>query len=221
MRRRDFIKILAASAASLPLTARAQQAAMPLIGFLNSGSPDRFAPMVSAFLEGLKEAGYVEGRNVAIEYRWANGHYDRLPALVGELVRSPSLGHCRDQHACQSRSKVLDHFDSDCFHHWRRPSPARTCREFEPTRRQCHGRDANDRRSCAETGGAGSRIGPAGDHFWHAHQSEKSIGRVRETRTHSRRPSNSESNSTFCTSAPTQNLKRPSRPSANRVPARS
>lgn len=86
MRRRDFIKILAASAASLPVTARAQQAAMPLIGFLNSGSPDRFAPMVSAFLEGLKEAGYVEGRNVAIEYRWANGHYDRLPALVGELV---------------------------------------------------------------------------------------------------------------------------------------
>src|SRR4029077_11734599 len=86
MRRRDFIKILAASAASLPLTARAQQAAMPLIGFFNSGSPDRLAPMVSAFLEGLKEAGYVAVRNVAIEYRWANGHYDRLPALVGELV---------------------------------------------------------------------------------------------------------------------------------------
>ena len=123
-----------------------------------------------------------------------------------------SLGHCRDQHACQSRSKVLDHFDSDCVHDWRRPGPARTCREFEPTRRKRHWRDANDRRSCAETGGAGSRIGPAGDYSWHAHQSEKSIGRVRETRTHSRRPLNSESNSTFCTSAPTQNLKRPSRP---------
>jgi putative tryptophan/tyrosine transport system substrate-binding protein len=57
---------------------------MPVIGFLNSGSPDRFAPM---FLQGLKEAGFVEGRNVAIEYRWANGQYDSLAALVGDLVR--------------------------------------------------------------------------------------------------------------------------------------
>ena len=60
---------------------------MPVIGFLNSGSPDRFAPMLAAFLQGLKEAGFVEGRNVAIEYRWANGQYDRLGALVGDLVR--------------------------------------------------------------------------------------------------------------------------------------
>jgi ABC-type uncharacterized transport system substrate-binding protein len=64
-----------------------QRAAMPVIGFLNSGSPDRFAPMLAAFLQGLKEAGFVEGRNVAIEYRWANGQYDSLAALVGDLVR--------------------------------------------------------------------------------------------------------------------------------------
>src|SRR5262245_52346879 len=87
VRRRDFIKLLAGSGAAWPLTARAEQAGMPVVGFLNSGSPDRFAPMLAAFLDGLKQAGFVEGRNVAIEYRWANGQYDRLAALVGDLVR--------------------------------------------------------------------------------------------------------------------------------------
>src|SRR5262245_28126111 len=86
MRRRDFIKLIAGSGVSWPLVSRAQTA-MPVIGFLNSGSPAPFAPMVSAFLQGLKEAGYVEGQNVAIEYRWAHSQYDRLPALVGDLIQ--------------------------------------------------------------------------------------------------------------------------------------
>jgi putative ABC transport system substrate-binding protein len=86
VRRRDFIKVIAGSLAVWPLAARAQQTAMPVIGFLNVASAKGYAPQLSAFLKGLNETGYVDGRNVAIEYRWADGRSDRLPAMAADLV---------------------------------------------------------------------------------------------------------------------------------------
>jgi putative ABC transport system substrate-binding protein len=89
MRRRDFIKATAAVATAWPLAAQAQQPTMPVVGYLNSGSPEPIAHLMGVFRQSLAEAGYVEGRNVAFEYRWAEGHYDRMPAMAEELVRRP------------------------------------------------------------------------------------------------------------------------------------
>ena len=85
MRRREFLGVLG-GAATWPMVARAQQSAMPVIGFLNAASPQGWARPLSAFLKGLGEAGYIDGQNVKIEYRWAEGHNDRIPAMVADLV---------------------------------------------------------------------------------------------------------------------------------------
>jgi putative ABC transport system substrate-binding protein len=86
MRRREFLGLVIGAAVLRPLPARAQQAPLPVVGFLNSASADGYASMAAAFKRGLKETGYVEGQNVTIEYRWANNQYERLPALAADLV---------------------------------------------------------------------------------------------------------------------------------------
>jgi putative ABC transport system substrate-binding protein len=89
MRRRDFIKVIAGCAATLPFAAHAQQLAMPVVGYLSFTSPDERPTLLTAFRQGLEEAGFVSGKNVAIEFRSANGNYERLPILAAELVKIP------------------------------------------------------------------------------------------------------------------------------------
>ena len=87
MKRREFISLLGGAAVAWPIAAQAQQAGIPVVGVLYSGSSEMFSTLIAAFRQGLDEAGYVEGRNVALEIRLADGHYDRLPSLAAELVR--------------------------------------------------------------------------------------------------------------------------------------
>ncbi len=110
MRRRKFITLLGGAAAGWPIVARGQQPTMPVVGFLNSASPEAFGLYVEAFNKGLQESGFVEGRNVAIEYRWARGRYDQLPSLAAALVelKVTVIAAAGEPAVAAARSATLD-----------------------------------------------------------------------------------------------------------------
>ena len=142
MRRREFITLLGGAAVAWPLAAHAQQVAMPVIGILAVAEPEANAIRLSAFREGLRTAGYIEGQNVKIEYRWAEAHTGRLPELAAGLVRDRvavlvAAGGIASAVAAKAATREIPIVVATGD----RPRRSRTCRQPEPTRRQRDRRD--------------------------------------------------------------------------------
>ena len=153
MRRREFITLLGGAAAAWPLAGMAQQANMPLVGFLNSASPDTYRFNADSFREGLAKAGFVEGRNLRIEERWARGDYEALPALAAELVAKGVVAIAATGDVASARAaKRCEQHGAGGLHDWRRPGPLwtdpkhkspRRARDRHPVQPECPRRKAS------------------------------------------------------------------------------
>ena len=159
MKRRQFISLIGGVAVAWPLAARAQQPAMPVVGFMSARSPGESAHLVAAFRRGLGEGGFIEGQNVALEFRWARGQYDRLPALATELVNRGIAvlvavgGDPSSVAAKQATSTIPIVFGigGDPVKGW-------LSRELQPARRECDRRYFNDSADGAEAVGPPARV---------------------------------------------------------------
>ena len=150
MKRHLFIALIVCAVGSLPFPVHAQQPAIPVIGFLSSGSPDRYTIRLNAFQQGLKEAGYIESQNVTVEYRWAEGQNARLPTLAAELVHRQVAVLVAGGTPAALAAKAASYEHSDCFPGRDRSGRDRTCRKPQPAQQQLDGRDDIERGVRAE-----------------------------------------------------------------------
>jgi putative ABC transport system substrate-binding protein len=151
MRRRDVIKVAAASAVAWPLAGRAQKPALPVVGFVHSSFRQGYEPQVAAFLKGLGDAGFVQDRNVSIEYRWAEGRNDRLPALAADLVSRQVTVITAASTPAALAAKAATSTIPIIFEGGADPIKVGLVSRLDRPRRQHHGRDATEYRSRAET----------------------------------------------------------------------